>query len=183
MIAVWIILGILLLLLLFVTVILFSKTKVIVSYKNERLSVRFRNGILRYTLKLDDKAENEKEERVTKESIEEKVDKKKEKLSDKTSFLWTLLREMRFRLEVVKTELRVDYGTDDPADTGILYGVIWAAVGNLYQLFNQYLVFDFPKVEINPDFENTLFKIEFYGIIRVRLVHIINALIKSRKGK
>ena len=75
------------------------------------------------------------------------------------------------------------HGTDDPADTGILYGIIWAAIGNLYQIFNHYLVFDFPKVEINPDFENQLFEIEFYGIIKVRLVHIINALIKSRKGK
>ena len=122
-----------------------------------------------------------KEESVTKEFIEKDIENKKSRLTDKTSFLWTLLREMRFKVEVSKTEIRIDYGTDDPADTGILYGIIWAAIGNLYQIFNHYLVFDFPKTEINPDFENQLFKIEFYGIIKVRLVHIISALIKNRK--
>ena len=182
MIALWIILGILLFVIFVLTALLFLRTKVIISYKNDKLNIKFRNGLIKYTYKPKEKP-LKKEENVTKESIEKDIENRKASLTDKTSFLWILLREMRFRVEVSKTEIKIDYGTDDPADTGILYGIIWAAIGNLYQIFNHYLVFDFPKAEINPDFENKLFKIEFYGIIKVRLVHIINALIKSRKRK
>ena len=181
MIALWIILGILLIIGLILTGLLFLKTKVIVSYKNDKFNIVFRNGLIKYTYKPKEKPQEEKN--VTRESIEKDIDDKKSRLTDKTSFLWILLREMRFKVEVLKTEIKIDYGTDDPADTGILYGIIWAAIGNLYQIFNHYLVFDFPNVEINPDFENQLFEIEFYGIIKIRLVHIINALIKNRKGK
>ena len=182
MIALWIILGILLIIGLILAGLIFLKTKVIVSYKNDKFNIVFRNGLIKYTYKPKEKPQKEEKD-VTRESIEKDIDDKKSRLTDKTSFLWTLLREMRFKVEVLKTEIKIDYGTDDPADTGILYGIIWAAIGNLYQIFNHYLVFDFPKAEINPDFENQLFEIEFYGIIKIRLVHIINALIKSRKGK
>ena len=181
MIVLWIILGVLAFLVGLVGVTLYSKTRVFISYKDEKLNVKFQNGLIRYTLKQKDKKKEEKE--VTKESIQKDVKEKEQKLTDKTSFLWSLFKEMRYRLEVKKTKIRIDFGTDDPADTGMLYGIIWAAIGNIYQIFNQYLTFDFPETEINPDFYNKVFKIEFYGIIKVRLVHIINALIKSRKGK
>lgn len=178
MIVLWIILGILLFIILFLSLALFTKTRVYITYKDENLKIRFQNGLLRYTLR---QKEKEKKEEPTKDKITKDVEEKKKKLSDKTSFLWTLLREMRYRVEVVKMKIRVDFGTGDPADTGILYGVIWAAIGNLYQLFNRYLVFDFPDTKINPDFENKIFKTEFEGIIRVKLVHIIIALLKSIK--
>lgn len=118
---------------------------------------------------------------ITKEKITKKVGGIKNKLTSKTSFIFSLVKNMRYKIEVVRISVFVEYGTGDPADTGILYGVIWAAVGNIYQVFNQYLVFDFPKVELKPDFENKVFNLKFEGIIRVRLVHIIIALIKSAK--
>lgn len=179
MVVLWIILAALLLIILFAAVTLFSKTKVYITYKNDKLNIKFKNGIIRYTLKQKEKQEEKAE--PTKEGITKEVEKKKKKLTDKTSILWTLLREMRYRIEVVKVKLKVDFGTGDSADTGILYGIIWAAIGNLYQIFNQYLVFDFPEVTLSPDFENKIFKTEFEGIIKVRLVHIIIALLKSVK--
>ena len=51
MIALWIILGILLIVGLVLTDLLFLKTKVIVSYKNDKLSIKFRNGLIKYTYK------------------------------------------------------------------------------------------------------------------------------------
>ncbi|MBE7011465.1 MAG: DUF2953 domain-containing protein [Ruminococcaceae bacterium] len=182
MIAVWILLGILLLLFLLLVCILYLKTCLVISYKDDKFTVKATNGFIRYTFKQKEKTQKQ-EEAVTKDSIEKDIEKKKTKLTHKKSFLWSFLREMRYKIEIKKVKIKVDYGTDDPADTGVLYGVIWAAIGNIYQVFNQYFVFDFPETEINPDFENKLFKIEFYGIIKVRIVHIINALIKSRKGK
>ncbi len=176
----WIILGILLFLAGFLTVVLFSKTKVYVFYKENKLKIRFQNGLLRYTWKQAEK-KPEKMKEPDKKDIEKEVKKKEKSLSDKTSFLWVLLGNMRYRIEIVKVKIKVDYGTGDPADTGILYGIIWGAIGNLYQLFSQYFIFDFPEAEINPDFENKVFKTEFEGIIRVRLVHIINAILKSIK--
>ena len=182
MIALWVISGIVLLILIFTGFLLFAKTSVYISYTDEKLSIKFRNGILRYTLNPNPKKEKKPRE-VNRENIAKEVDKKKKRLTDNKTFLWTLLREMRFRVKVVKTKIQVDFGTGDPADTGILYGIIWAAVGNIYQVFNQYIIFDFPETEINPDFENKIFKTRFEGIIRVRLVHIITALAKSIKKK
>ncbi len=179
MIVLWIILGILLFLIGVLLFTLLSKTRVYVFYKDNKLKIRFQNGLLRYTWKKTEKEKENKE--PSKETIEKEVKNKEKKLSDKTSFLWVLLREMRYRIEIVKVKIKVDYGTGDPADTGILYGIIWAAIGNLYQLFSQYFVFDFPEANINPDFENKVFKTEFEGIIRVRLVHIIIAILKSIK--
>ncbi len=180
MIVLRIIAGIVLLILILAGFLLFTKTSVYISYTDENLKIRFRNGFLRYTLKPAPKKEKKPRE-VNRENITKEVNKKKRRLTDNTTFLWTLLREMRFRVEVVKTKIRVDFGTGDPADTGLLYGIIWAAVGNIYQVFNRYLVFDFPETEINADFENKIFKTQFEGIIRVRLVHIITALAKSIK--
>lgn len=182
MIVLWIILGILLFVLLFAVCVLFSKTKVYISYKNDELKVKLRNGLIRYTIKNTDK-ESKKKEEPTKESISDNVEKTKHKLSDKKSFVWTLLKEMRYKIEVVKVKISVKYGTGDPADTGFLYGVIWAAIGNLYQLFNRYLVFDFPETIIEPDFENKVFTGEFESIIKVKLVHIIIALAKGNMPK
>ncbi len=181
MIVLWIILGVLAFLVGLIGFALYSKTRVYISYKNEKLNIKFQNGLIRYTVKQKDKKAKEKE--VTKESIQKDVKEKEQKLTDKTSFLWALFRDMRYRIEVKKLNLKIDFGTGDPADTGMLYGIIWAAIGNVYQIFNQYFVFDFPEVILKPDFENKLFKIEFEGIIKVRLVHIINALIKNRKVK
>lgn len=178
----YIVLGVFLILILSLLYTIFSKSKVYLSYKGETIKIRVQNGLIRYTLKQIDRTDEEKKE-VTKETIEKDIDKKKKLLTNKKSFWWTILREMRFRIEVVKTKIKIDYGTGDPADTGILYGIIWAVIGNLYQVFNQYLVFDFPETQINPDFENKIFEIEFESIIKVRLVHIINALLKTRKGK
>lgn len=182
MIVLWIILGILGVIFLIVILALFLKTNVYITYKNEHLKIRFRNGILRYTLKQKQKKEKPKEE-PSRENISRRIDSGKKRLTDKTSFLWVLLGEMRYRIEVKKVKIRVDFGTGDPADTGILYGAIWAAIGSVYQILNMYLVFDFPETEINPDFENKIFKTEFEGIIRLRLVHLIRALAKSKIGK
>lgn len=185
MIGLWIILGILLFIIGFIVYALFSKTRVYIFYKNDNLKIRFQSGLLRYTWnqakKSQKKQKKPEKEEPSKENIEKEVNQKKQKLSDKTSFLWKMLGGMRYKIEVVKVKIKIDYGTGDPADTGILYGVIWATIGNLYQLFNQYLVFDFPTVELNPDFENKVFKTEFEGIIKVRLVHIISALLKNIK--
>lgn len=181
MIVLWIILGILLFIIGLIVFIFCSKTKVSVFYKDEKIKIRFQNGFLRYTWKPKQPLNEPKKEEVTKENIEKEVNKKKQSLSDKTSFLWKLLGGMRYRVEVKKIKIKVSYGTGDPFDTGFLYGIIWAAIGNLYQLFNQYLIFDFPEVELSPDFENKVFDAEFKGIIKVRLIHIIRALIKSAK--
>ena len=179
MIVLWIILGILALLLGFAFILLYTKTRIYVSYKGGDINIRFQNGLIRYTVK---QKENREEKEVSRESIEKDINEKHKKLSDKKSFLWTLFRDMRYRIEVKKVKIKVDFGTGDPADTGMLYGIIWGAIGSLYQIFNQYFIFDFPETEINPDFENQVFKIEAKGIIKVRLVHIISALIKNRKN-
>lgn len=179
MIVLQILLAVLLVFIAFVFFVLFTKSAVEISYKNEELAVKIKNGFIRYKIRIPQK----KGVSVSApEEIKENVEHHKRKLTDMRGFLWTLFKNMRYKIQILKTEIKIDYGTGDPADTGVLYGVMWAAIGNIYQVFNQYFIFDFPIAEINPDFENILFKIEFYGIIKVRLSNVLIALIKSKKA-
>ena len=86
---------------------------------------------------------------------------------------------MRYRITFSKFFVSVVYGTGDAADTGMLYGAIWALIGNLYSFMCRYFYIDFPDLELRPEFEKKVFEIEAEGIIAVRLVHIIIAVLRS----
>lgn len=89
--------------------------------------------------------------------------------------LGCFLRHMRRRVSV---SLRADltFGTGDPADTGILCGWIWNSVGIFYPPLARYFRFAFPALTITPDFYQKRYEIDAEGIIQVRAAHIINAL-------
>lgn len=90
----------------------------------------------------------------------------------------TLLKD---RAEFSGIYIRVRYGTGDAAITGMLYGAIWAFVGNIYSLLCRFLRVEFPTLELEPVFGSKAFEIEAEGIITTRLVHIIIAAFRSIK--
>ena len=100
---------------------------------------------------------------------------------EKFSFIWSLLRRffaaMRYKIKIPVWRITLDFGTDNAAATGMLYGSVWGAVGTIYPLLARYAYVVYPMLDITPDFYGKRFDIKMKSIIKVRPVHIINAAV------
>ncbi len=90
-----------------------------------------------------------------------------------------LLGKLRHKIHITQLLVRLEYGTDNPANTGMIYGSIWGLVGLLYPIFTRYFHIVYPTLDITPDFYDNRFDIEVRSIIKVRAAHIINAAFAS----
>lgn len=100
---------------------------------------------------------------------------------EKFSFIWSLFRRffaaMRYKIKIPVWRITLDFGTDNAAATGMLYGSVWGAVGTIYPLLARYAYVVYPMIDITPDFYGKRFDIKMKSIIKVRPVHIINAAV------
>lgn len=87
--------------------------------------------------------------------------------------------DLRYRIQVPMLRIGLDFGTGNPAHTGMLYGTIWSAVGGCYPLLSRYLRMAYPMIELTPDFYEKRFNLEIKSIIKVKPAHIMNALLKQ----
>ena len=170
---------IIVLILMLVCWLLYAETKVEIKYKDKKLCLVIKNGFLKIKIypktgkKTDSKRNNE-----SKSEAESKITALKKKYKDNKKIIKIFLRTMRYRMKVEKLYLRLDFGTGNAAATGMLYGVVWGMITGAYKVLHLFFNIDFPKTEIVPDFQNSKFDFTFEGIVKVRLVHIINTLIK-----
>ena len=86
---------------------------------------------------------------------------------------------VRQKIWITSLLIRLDYGTGDPAHTGMLYGSIWSGIGIAYPILCRYIRAVYPTLEITPDFYGVRFDLEIKSIIKVRPAHIIHALLKQ----
>lgn len=89
------------------------------------------------------------------------------------------LGKLRHRIYVNKTYIKIDYGTDNPAATGIIYGSAWNLLGVIYPILTMYFCIEYPMLDITPDFYGKRFDIAAESIIKVKPVHIIKAAFSS----
>ena len=164
----------------FILYVLFTETKVEIKYKDKKLCLSSKNGFLK--IKLYPKTDKNKAKSVKgqdeKSEAERKIDGVKKKYKEYKELINIFLRTMRHRIKISKFDIGLEFGTGNAATTGILYGVIWGLVTGTFNTLKLFFNIDFPKTEIVPDFQNSKFDFTFNGILRVRLVHIINTLIK-----
>jgi len=86
---------------------------------------------------------------------------------------------MRYKIEVTDTRVRVEFGTGNPAHTGMAYGSVWTAIGVIYPMLCRYVKMEYPQIELIPDFNATRFHLEISSIIKVKPAHIIHAALKE----
>lgn len=89
------------------------------------------------------------------------------------------LNDTRHKISILSLSVSLDFGTGNPAYTGMLYGGIWSAVGTGYPLLCRYFVMDYPKLFLTPDYDRARLDFEIKGIIRVRPAQIFHAAIKQ----
>ena len=90
-----------------------------------------------------------------------------------------ILEALRYKIAIPKTMIQLQFGTGNPAHTGMAFGSVWGAVGAVYPILCRYFHMAYPDLQVTPDFNQKCFALEAESIIKVRPVHIINAVIKQ----
>lgn len=90
--------------------------------------------------------------------------------------------KMRYKIIIPMLRIKLEYGTGDPASTGLAYSSVWGMVGILYPIAARYLRISYPTLDITPDFYGKRFDVEIRSIIKVRPAHIINTMIFTLFG-
>lgn len=90
-----------------------------------------------------------------------------------------LFTKLRHKIHIKKLAIGVEYGTDNPATTGMIYGSVWNVVGIIYPVLTRYFYIEYPIIDVTPDFYGKRFDIEIRSIIKVSAAHIIWAGLSS----
>ncbi len=167
-------------------VFLYSQLKIIAEYRNGKLALTFRCLFVKITID-DSKFKKQKEEGTMSDGKKDtlgafgRIKNFKKSYDDSKDILAEILNLIKDRCEFSGIYIRVRYGTGEAAVTGMIYGAIWALVGNAYSLLCRFFQVEFPTIELEPVFGSKAFEIEAEGIITTKLVHIINAVYRSYK--
>ena len=172
--------------------LLFLKAKVIIEYKYSDFRITFRSGLIKISLNTEaiKKISGKKKKQETPEEKSEEPHEKffdkiraiKEKYLEIKTVADMFLRCMRYKISFSEFYIHVRYGTGDAASTGALYGAVWALIGNVYSFICRYFYISFPEVNLEPDFNKKMFEPMLRGIITVRHVHIIIAVLRSLRA-
>lgn len=188
-------------LLLFVQLATFST--IYIHYKNKKLIVKIKTPFYRKEINYDlekneEKVNTRSQETSEKSKLSDKVDEIKKRVfnsekgfdADELKKVWQeildthsyavgiikkLLTKLRHKIHITQLFIGLEYGTDNPANTGIIYGSVWGLIGTLYPILTRYFYIEYPTLDITPDFYNKRFDIEIRSIIKVRAAHIIRA--------
>ncbi|MDR1392131.1 MAG: DUF2953 domain-containing protein [Clostridiales bacterium] len=87
--------------------------------------------------------------------------------------------KMRHKVEIEKFDLKVKMGAGNASTTGVVYGAAWGFYSSLYAFLSHCFYIKKQSFEIVPDFYNKKLDFEIETIIKVRLLHVIRAILKS----
>lgn len=83
------------------------------------------------------------------------------------------------KVKIDKFLLKLGIGTGDAAETGLIYGMAWIAIGNILSFFRSILPAKQPVASVVPYFDSVRFTLDFNCIISLKLGHIINTGIRA----
>ena len=110
------------------------------------------------------------------------LDNVKQYLSIITEFLKILNRSFKNHLKISNLDFSYKFGLGDAATTGIFSGAVYTAVS----IFYTYIVINYTlkkhKINIQPDFNNTLHEVSFNLKIKMNLYSILKLLYHERNA-
>lgn len=89
------------------------------------------------------------------------------------------LAGIRYKIEITRTEIDLEFGTGNPAHTGMAYAAVWNGIGIFYPWICRYFRMEYPYLSVTPDFNDKRFYLEIKSIIKVRPAHIIHAALRQ----
>ncbi len=133
-------------------------------------------GLIKYDFKLPVKKKPSEE--IEKRS---RIDALTDKIKNFSEFVRSIIKIkilLRKKLTLKDYSLDIEFGTGDVFYTGILSGMIWAAVG----AFTSYVINTFKTckkhVDVKTDFNQLKFRVELHCIFNIKIVNIIVVVIK-----
>lgn len=197
-----IVLTIFLVIILLVALLLISDISLVFSYK-EKFS--FKVGILCFYLsgsKIIQMVEAREENKDLVAEKPESVSKKeKKKLSPSeilslASYILDLIKAVlgefaRYaRLKLCRVKISI--GTDDPAQTALLYGTVSSALYTAFEFLDSFMTVkkNYKNIGVAPDFTSDGCKFDFKVVLKIKIIHLLLAFIhispilaESKKGK
>jgi len=171
---------ILILLLLFIILFIFSNIVVYTAFEENKFSIL----VYLWKIKLfETKEKKEKLKESSKVNKENNDSKKNLSLEDLNKYfdaykkisedIKKMFRYFKRKIKAREFELNVTFGLLDAAETGIATGMIWAFIGNIYPVIDTLIEIKDPHISVNPKFNCEYFELEYKGIYKLKIIHII----------
>lgn len=192
-------LFIILIILILISIPIYIKTELIRKRNNDKISIKITvmRGLIKFyyetsyvdlvdkraKIKNNYEESNNKDESMKKgnsrktEDIIEGYHKIKGYLNAFNDTIQYILR----KITINSLSLHLKIGLGDAALTGITYGILWTIMGSfLNVIFNNKEVKNI-SINLYPDFNDSIFEVDFFCIIKFKIAHIIIAGIKGVK--
>ncbi|HHV99022.1 MAG TPA: DUF2953 domain-containing protein [Clostridiaceae bacterium] len=96
-------------------------------------------------------------------------------------YIRDIINYLKKKLTVQEFSLKVRLGTGDAFYTGILNGLMWSITGAVLSFICSNFCVIKKCIDVQPNFSKKEMKIDFYCILKTKLVHIIVVRIKFYK--
>lgn len=171
---------ILILLLLLIIVFIFSNVVAYTGFEEKKFSI----SVYLWKIKLfsnKDKKNNKKEAPKEKENRGEPQKKLTlealggyfEVYKRISEDLKKMLRFFKRKIKAREFKLDITFGLSDAAETGIATGMVWAFIGSVYPVIDTIFEIRDPHISVNPKFNCEYFNLEYKGIYKLKIIHII----------
>lgn len=183
--------GLLLLLLLLLLTATLLGVDYLYDNKVQRLRIRVRLlGIsLSFKINLDKKKRPGKEKKKQKKSKEEKQPLTPKKFiafskdlyagySETKQEFYSILREIKERFACHEIYFTIQYGTKNPALTGVLNGALWTAASVIVKVLDQVIGVKKKTIQVSPDFQHECMCLHIKGTFRFKLIDAICFVLK-----
>lgn len=171
---------ILLILILLILTFLFLNVVASTEYKDGKfkitvtfLKIKLFSNVSPKKKKVDNKKKESKEktndDKLTLENLGEYFSIVKLVFSD----IKKVLRYFKRKIKCNKFQVDITFGLSDAAETGIATGMFWALIGTVYPVIDSSIDIKNPEISVNPKFNTDMFDIEYKGIYKLKIIHII----------
>ncbi|MBU5451175.1 DUF2953 domain-containing protein [Acetivibrio sp. MSJd-27] len=87
--------------------------------------------------------------------------------------LQKLMRYSRKKIICNKLLLELTFGKEDAAQVGMMYGFIWAGIGNMLPLLQSMMIIKEHSITVVPLYNQECFSIVYEGNFRMKIHHIV----------
>ena len=165
-----------LIILILLTVFLFTNVVAVTEYNEKKFILE----IYLYKLRLF----GNKKKKIAKEKADGQNPEKNKLNLDKINLYLDVLKKIsddikktfryfKKKIKASKFFINITFGLPDAAETGIATGMIWAFIGFVYPLVDTIFDVKDPEISVNPKFNCEYFDIEYKGIYKLKIIHIV----------
>lgn len=148
-----------------------SKTKIYLCFRV--FAIPFRIRLNEKKIDKNKKREPRKKEKFSFETFKKNVSALKEVYGDSKAEISHMLSYVRKHTTVNRIDFRIQFGFDNAAATGISTGAVWGVGTFFLKVIDSLIGIKKINMQVNPDFDNKVFKIYSKTILIMRPIHFI----------